>query len=164
MLNVAPWRAVQPERCSIIRSPGLSAAPEGEMLSPMGDRNVTLLFTDIEGSTRMLDRLGDEYVDVLQAHHDLLRDAFDRIAARRWGRRAMPSSSSSTIRRRRSTRRSTGSWHWRARMSSPHGPSPRPDHRYGDGAGGYRHPPRASGLQRRARRADHPLPGRPRRT
>ena len=38
---------------------------------------VTLLFTDIEGSTRMLQELGREaYVRALTAHRRLLRDAF----------------------------------------------------------------------------------------
>jgi class 3 adenylate cyclase len=37
---------------------------------------VTLLFTDIEGSTELLKRLGDEYADVLAEHQRLLRDAF----------------------------------------------------------------------------------------
>jgi predicted ATPase len=39
---------------------------------------VTLLFTDIEGSTRLLDELGDRYQDVLSEHHQLLRGAFER--------------------------------------------------------------------------------------
>jgi predicted ATPase len=39
---------------------------------------VTLLFTDIEGSTRLLDDLGERYVDVLAEHHRLLREAFER--------------------------------------------------------------------------------------
>ncbi len=39
---------------------------------------LTLLFTDIEGSTRLLDELGERYVDVLAEHHRLLREAFDR--------------------------------------------------------------------------------------
>lgn len=39
----------------------------------------TLLFTDIEGSTRLLDELGDEaYAGVLATHHDLVRDAIAR--------------------------------------------------------------------------------------
>ena len=38
--------------------------------------SVTFLFTDIEGSTRLLDRLGDEYGDVLAEHQRLLRQAF----------------------------------------------------------------------------------------
>ena len=37
---------------------------------------VTLLFTDIEGSTRLLDELGDRYADVLADHHRLMREAF----------------------------------------------------------------------------------------
>ena len=39
---------------------------------------LTLLFTDIEGSTRLLDELGQRYVDVLAEHHRLLREAFER--------------------------------------------------------------------------------------
>jgi predicted ATPase/class 3 adenylate cyclase len=37
---------------------------------------VTFLFTDIEGSTRLLDRLGDRYPQVLETHQRLLREAF----------------------------------------------------------------------------------------
>jgi class 3 adenylate cyclase len=40
---------------------------------------VTLLFTDIEGSTRLLERLGDRYVEVLAEHRRLLRAAFARF-------------------------------------------------------------------------------------
>ena len=36
---------------------------------------VTFLFTDIEGSTRLLQQLGDRYADVLATHHRLLRAA-----------------------------------------------------------------------------------------
>jgi class 3 adenylate cyclase len=36
---------------------------------------VTFLFTDIEGSTRLLQQLGDRYADVLATHHRLLRTA-----------------------------------------------------------------------------------------
>ncbi len=39
---------------------------------------VTLLFTDIEGSTRLLHELGDAYVDVLEEHQRKLRAAFER--------------------------------------------------------------------------------------
>ena len=38
---------------------------------------VTLLFTDIEGSTRLLDALGDRYGETLEAHRRLLRQAFE---------------------------------------------------------------------------------------
>jgi class 3 adenylate cyclase len=37
---------------------------------------VTLIFTDIEGSTRLLHELGDEYADVLAEHRRVLRKAF----------------------------------------------------------------------------------------
>jgi predicted ATPase/class 3 adenylate cyclase len=37
---------------------------------------VTFLFTDIEGSTRLLSELGDAYADALAGHRQALRDAF----------------------------------------------------------------------------------------
>src|ERR687885_2447582 len=46
---------------------------------PMADLptgTVTLLFTDIEGSTQLLRRLGDAYPGVLGEHQRLLREAF----------------------------------------------------------------------------------------
>jgi class 3 adenylate cyclase len=39
---------------------------------------VTFLFTDIEGSTRLLRALGDQYAEVLTEHRRLLRAAFVR--------------------------------------------------------------------------------------
>jgi predicted ATPase len=39
---------------------------------------VTFLFTDVEGSTRLLHDLGDSYADVLAQHRRVLRDAFAR--------------------------------------------------------------------------------------
>jgi predicted ATPase/class 3 adenylate cyclase len=39
---------------------------------------VTLLFTDVEGSTRLLHELGDRYADVLGEHRRVLRKAFAR--------------------------------------------------------------------------------------
>ena len=49
-----------------------SAAPDPDQ--PSG--TVTLVFTDIEGSTRLLQALGDRYPAVLADHHRLIRDAF----------------------------------------------------------------------------------------
>ena len=37
---------------------------------------VTLVFTDIEGSTRLLQALGDRYPAMLADHHRLIREAF----------------------------------------------------------------------------------------
>ncbi|TML17526.1 MAG: adenylate/guanylate cyclase domain-containing protein [Actinobacteria bacterium] len=39
---------------------------------------VTFLFTDIEGSTRLLQELGEDYAGVLAEHRNTLRDAFAR--------------------------------------------------------------------------------------
>jgi predicted ATPase/class 3 adenylate cyclase len=39
---------------------------------------VTFLFTDVEGSTRLVQELGDDYADVLADHRRALRDAFAR--------------------------------------------------------------------------------------
>jgi predicted ATPase/class 3 adenylate cyclase len=47
----------------------------------MADRptgTVTLLFTDIEGSTRLLEELGDDYADALDRHRRILRETFAR--------------------------------------------------------------------------------------
>jgi predicted ATPase len=44
------------------------------MRGPTG--TVTLLFTDIEGSTKLLHALGDRYAEVLAEHRRLLREAF----------------------------------------------------------------------------------------
>jgi predicted ATPase/class 3 adenylate cyclase len=46
---------------------------------------VSLLFSDIEGSTRLLERLGDRYVEVLADHQRLLRAAFARFNGREVG-------------------------------------------------------------------------------
>ncbi len=43
---------------------------------------VTFLFTDIEGSTRLLQRLGDRYPGVLRDHNDLLRTAIESAGGR----------------------------------------------------------------------------------
>jgi predicted ATPase len=42
------------------------------------DGRLTLLFTDVEGSTRLLHELGDGYAEVLAEHRRVLRDAFAR--------------------------------------------------------------------------------------
>jgi class 3 adenylate cyclase len=45
-------------------------------MTELPEGTVTLLFTDIEGSTRLLHTLGDRYRDALEQHHAILRDAF----------------------------------------------------------------------------------------
>ncbi|MEP6895738.1 MAG: BTAD domain-containing putative transcriptional regulator, partial [Chloroflexota bacterium] len=43
---------------------------------------VTFLFTDIEESTNLLDKLGDQYANVLEEHHEILR-----VAIQKWNGR-----------------------------------------------------------------------------
>src|SRR2546423_4886191 len=57
---------------------------DGATLWPMSPRttlpagNVTCLSTDIEGSTRLFQRLGEAYRDLLDAHTRVLRDVVER--------------------------------------------------------------------------------------
>lgn len=39
---------------------------------------ITFFFTDIEGSTRLLDKLGDQYATVLAEHHAIMREAIKK--------------------------------------------------------------------------------------
>ncbi len=50
----------------------VSSAPERVL--PTGV--VTFLFSDIEGSTKLLNQLGDDYAEVLLTHHRLMRECF----------------------------------------------------------------------------------------
>jgi class 3 adenylate cyclase len=45
-------------------------------MSALPGGTVTFLFTDIEGSTQLLQRLGDRYADVVRDHRGIVRDAF----------------------------------------------------------------------------------------
>src|SRR6266480_4472723 len=47
-------------------------------MSELPTGTVTFLFTDIEGSTRLLHELGDAYADALAEHRRVLREAFTR--------------------------------------------------------------------------------------
>src|SRR4051812_48666445 len=53
---------------------GMSANPEHQT-AELPDGTVTLLFSDIEGSTALLKRLGDGWPNVLQRQRLLLREA-----------------------------------------------------------------------------------------
>jgi predicted ATPase len=46
-------------------------------MSRLPTGTITLLFTDIEGSTRLLAELGDRYSDALAEHHRVLRETFE---------------------------------------------------------------------------------------
>jgi predicted ATPase/class 3 adenylate cyclase len=56
---------------------GVSRNPD-ESLRPLATQTFTFLFTDIEGSTAMLRRLGETYTEVLTAHHELIRGCLAR--------------------------------------------------------------------------------------
>jgi class 3 adenylate cyclase len=56
-------------------SPG-HGAPAGTP-RPLPAGTVTFLFTDIEGSTALITRLGSAYEPLLEAHRGILRAAFD---------------------------------------------------------------------------------------
>ena len=45
-------------------------------MSSLHGGTVTFVFTDIEGSTRLLERLGDRYAETLAEHRRIVRDAF----------------------------------------------------------------------------------------
>src|SRR5206468_9541343 len=47
-------------------------------MSELPTGTVTFLFTDIEGSTRLLHELGDDYADALAEHRRALREVFSR--------------------------------------------------------------------------------------
>jgi predicted ATPase/class 3 adenylate cyclase len=47
-------------------------------VSELRPRTVTLLFSDIEGSTRLLEQLGERYTDVLGEHRRVIREAIGR--------------------------------------------------------------------------------------
>src|SRR2546430_30049 len=50
----------------------------GMMSRQLPTGTVTLLFTDIEGSTRLLQQLGDRYASLLRTCRSLLRTAFEQ--------------------------------------------------------------------------------------
>jgi DNA-binding NarL/FixJ family response regulator/class 3 adenylate cyclase len=46
---------------------------------------VTFLFTDVEGSTKLLRRLKDGFADVLSKHEQIMREAFERLGGQEFG-------------------------------------------------------------------------------
>jgi DNA-binding SARP family transcriptional activator/DNA-binding beta-propeller fold protein YncE len=67
------------ERAILEQDPSLGAAraPEEAAPSTVPMGTVTFLFTDIEGSTRLVRDLGDDYGALLEQHHRLLRETFE---------------------------------------------------------------------------------------
>jgi hypothetical protein len=56
----------------------LDASSHDLLVAGLPAGTVTFLFTDIEGSTRLLHQLGDAYAELLREHRRVLRDAFVR--------------------------------------------------------------------------------------
>jgi predicted ATPase/class 3 adenylate cyclase len=54
----------------------VAARAETAIVSERPTGTVTFLFSDIQGSTRLLESLGEAYADVLQRHRKIIRDAF----------------------------------------------------------------------------------------
>jgi class 3 adenylate cyclase len=88
-----PARAIFSSQCSsqdsIVHDHGSTRRePAGSLEAPtqrdhvsvrkLPSGTVTLLFTDIEGSTRLLDELGPRYAQVLAEHRRTLREVFSR--------------------------------------------------------------------------------------
>lgn len=48
-------------------------------MNPLPSGTVTFLFTDLEGSTKLLQKLGEGYAHVLAAHHEILRACVEKI-------------------------------------------------------------------------------------
>jgi hypothetical protein len=83
-------------------SQGVSWPQRGCAMTELPRGTVTFLFTDIEGSTRLLHELGERYADVLADQRRLLREALRDTMAARSTRKGTASSSPSRMPARRS--------------------------------------------------------------
>ena len=63
----------------------MKALTDGNTLSDLPSGTVTFLFTDIEGSTKLLDHLGEQYARLLADHRVILRAAFEKHNGREIG-------------------------------------------------------------------------------
>ena len=81
--KTAPDAATVPPNHQEIRAADVtSLEPHPNHLAVVPGGLITLLFTDIEGSTRMLDRLGDRYEDLLGEHDRIIRGAIAATGGR----------------------------------------------------------------------------------
>ena len=58
------------------------SVPGTSHASDLPSGTVTFVFTDVEGSTRLLKQLGERYDDTMAAHWRLLREAFTEAGGR----------------------------------------------------------------------------------
>jgi predicted ATPase/DNA-binding SARP family transcriptional activator len=77
-LGLDPGQSLQQlEKAILVQDPRLDLRETGESVAHLPSGTVTFLFTDVEGSTELLARVGDaEYGSLLGEHRSLLRDAF----------------------------------------------------------------------------------------
>jgi predicted ATPase/class 3 adenylate cyclase len=76
-LGIEPGAALKELERQILAHDAALAAPEGRSGRELPGGTVTLLFTDLEGSTRLLHELGPErYASVLGEHRQALRESF----------------------------------------------------------------------------------------
>jgi predicted ATPase/class 3 adenylate cyclase len=71
--------AARPPKTQILRTEALADAPPHSYacgVRPLPDGTITLLFTDVESSTALLQELGQDFADELQEHRRSLRAAF----------------------------------------------------------------------------------------
>ena len=82
-LGIEPSPALKElEKAILAQDVALDAVGEPPGRSELPRGTVTLLFTDIEGSTRLERELRDRYVEVLNHHQRLLRRAFEKYGGR----------------------------------------------------------------------------------
>jgi class 3 adenylate cyclase len=79
MVSARPARQPAPTDGRTARCVGTAVAVwrVGRAMFGLPRGTVTFLFTDVEGSTRLLSSLGDGYADLLAAHQRVLRDAIN---------------------------------------------------------------------------------------
>ena len=68
-----------------------------EIIKDLPEGTVTFLFTDIEGSTELLQRLKDQYATVLEEQRVILRDTFKKWRGHEVTPRETPSSCPSRV-------------------------------------------------------------------
>src|SRR5262245_65223931 len=76
-LSLRAYPCFLPELSEAWHSGGCMA-PSKPAMRDLPSGTVTFLFTDIEGSTRLLSELGDEYADMLAEHRRVLRASTQR--------------------------------------------------------------------------------------
>jgi predicted ATPase/DNA-binding SARP family transcriptional activator len=77
-LGIEPGQALQQLEQAMLRQDDELELPASAPAAAKPTGTVTLLFSDIEGSTKLLGRLGDGYPEALAAHRRLLREVFAR--------------------------------------------------------------------------------------